>query len=69
MVGGGIGVTPYASTLMDLVLEKTSGNHSYIKCKKVLFLLLIKKKLFIFFRFIFYGFVQHIKILNGLLTC
>lgn len=28
-------VTPYASTLMDLVLEKSSGNHSEIKCKKV----------------------------------
>ncbi|KAI1729776.1 heme peroxidase domain-containing protein [Ditylenchus destructor] len=38
MVGGGIGVTPYASTLMDLVLEKASGNHSGIKCKKVYFL-------------------------------
>lgn len=35
MIGGGIGVTPYASTLMDLVLEKASGNHSGIKCKKV----------------------------------
>ena len=35
MIGGGIGVTPYASTLMDLVLEKKSGNHSGIKCKKV----------------------------------
>lgn len=31
-------VTPYASTLMDLVLEKSSGNHSEIKCKKVYFL-------------------------------
>lgn len=35
MVGGGIGVTPYASTLMDLVLEKASGTHCGIKCKKV----------------------------------
>ncbi|KAI6241662.1 NAD(P)H oxidase (H(2)O(2)-forming) [Aphelenchoides fujianensis] len=38
MVGGGIGVTPYASTLMDLVTEKASGNHSNIRCKKVYFL-------------------------------
>lgn len=35
MIGGGIGVTPYASTLMDLVLERASGNHSGIKCRKV----------------------------------
>nr|CAD2201289.1 unnamed protein product [Meloidogyne enterolobii] len=35
MVGGGIGVTPYASTLMDLVLERASGNHSGIRCKRV----------------------------------
>uniref|UniRef100_A0A915MH54 NAD(P)H oxidase (H2O2-forming) n=1 Tax=Meloidogyne javanica TaxID=6303 RepID=A0A915MH54_MELJA len=34
MVGGGIGVTPYASTLMDLVLERASGNHSGIRCKR-----------------------------------
>ncbi|KAI6201072.1 NAD(P)H oxidase (H(2)O(2)-forming) [Aphelenchoides besseyi] len=38
MVGGGIGVTPYASTLMDLVTEKASGNHCNIRCKKVYFL-------------------------------
>nr|CAD2201224.1 unnamed protein product [Meloidogyne enterolobii] len=38
MVGGGIGVTPYASTLMDLVLERASGNHSGIRCKRVYFL-------------------------------
>ncbi|KAL3120520.1 hypothetical protein niasHT_009345 [Heterodera trifolii] len=37
-VGGGIGITPYASTLMDLVLERASGNHSGIKCRKVYFL-------------------------------
>ena len=36
MIGGGIGVTPYASTLMDLVLETSSGNHCDVKCKKVL---------------------------------
>uniref|UniRef100_A0AC35U9C9 NAD(P)H oxidase (H2O2-forming) n=1 Tax=Rhabditophanes sp. KR3021 TaxID=114890 RepID=A0AC35U9C9_9BILA len=38
MVGGGIGVTPYASTLMDLVLDKSSGRHTSIRCKKVYFL-------------------------------
>jgi dual oxidase len=38
MIGGGIGVTPYASTLMDLVTEKASGNHCNIRCKKVYFL-------------------------------
>ncbi|RCN24419.1 hypothetical protein ANCCAN_29885, partial [Ancylostoma caninum] len=35
LVGGGIGVTPYASTLTDLVLETTSGRHHNVKCKKV----------------------------------
>ena len=35
MVGGGIGVTPYASTLTDLVLETSSGKHNNVKCKKV----------------------------------
>nr|CDJ88669.1 FAD-binding 8 and Ferric reductase domain containing protein [Haemonchus contortus] len=38
MVGGGIGVTPYASTLTDLVLEITSARHHNVKCKKVYFL-------------------------------
>ncbi|KAK5968736.1 FAD-binding domain protein, partial [Trichostrongylus colubriformis] len=38
LVGGGIGVTPYASTLTDLVLETTSGRHHKVKCKKVYFL-------------------------------
>ncbi|KJH47789.1 FAD-binding domain protein [Dictyocaulus viviparus] len=38
LIGGGIGVTPYASTLTDLVLETTSGRHHNIKCKKVYFL-------------------------------
>uniref|UniRef100_A0A0N4WSV0 NAD(P)H oxidase (H2O2-forming) n=1 Tax=Haemonchus placei TaxID=6290 RepID=A0A0N4WSV0_HAEPC len=38
MVGGGIGVTPYASTLTDLVLEITSALHHNVKCKKVYFL-------------------------------
>ncbi|XGW18396.1 hypothetical protein V3C99_002767 [Haemonchus contortus] len=38
LIGGGIGVTPYASTLTDLVLETTSGRHHNVKCKKVYFL-------------------------------
>jgi dual oxidase len=38
MVGGGIGVTPYASTLMDLVKEKYSQNHCNVRAKKVYFL-------------------------------
>ncbi|CAI4224724.1 unnamed protein product [Auanema sp. JU1783] len=38
LVGGGIGVTPYASTLTDLVLETRSGRHHNVKCKKVYFL-------------------------------
>ena len=35
MVGGGIGVTPYASTLSDLANESLHGNHSNIRCRKV----------------------------------
>ncbi|GMR43024.1 hypothetical protein PMAYCL1PPCAC_13219 [Pristionchus mayeri] len=38
MIGGGIGVTPYASTLMDLVLDMGSGRHNNIRCKKVYFI-------------------------------
>ncbi|CAD5221006.1 unnamed protein product [Bursaphelenchus xylophilus] len=38
MVGGGIGVTPYASTLMDLVMETSADKHCNIRCKKVYFL-------------------------------
>lgn len=37
LIGGGIGVTPYASILTDLVLEKLSNRHTDIKCKKVYF--------------------------------
>ena len=47
MVGGGIGVTPYASTLMDLVLERASGNHSGIRCKRVRYKINYKKKFFL----------------------
>ncbi|CAD6199146.1 unnamed protein product [Caenorhabditis auriculariae] len=38
LVGGGIGVTPYASTLSDLVLQTTSGRYNTVRCKKVYFL-------------------------------
>lgn len=37
MIGGGIGVTPYASILTDLVMEKTSGRYTNIKCEKACF--------------------------------
>ncbi|TKR77884.1 hypothetical protein L596_018782 [Steinernema carpocapsae] len=38
MIGGGIGVTPFASTLADLAMETSSGKHTEIRCKKVYFL-------------------------------
>ncbi|CAG9535166.1 unnamed protein product [Cercopithifilaria johnstoni] len=38
LIGGGIGVTPYASILTDLVIEKMSGQHTNIKCEKVYFI-------------------------------
>ncbi|OZC08712.1 FAD-binding domain protein [Onchocerca flexuosa] len=38
LIGGGIGVTPYASILTDLVIEKMSGRHTNIKCEKVYFI-------------------------------
>ena len=38
MVGGGIGVTPYASTLSDLAHEISSTSHSNIRCRKVYFI-------------------------------
>uniref|UniRef100_A0A1I8ARM6 NAD(P)H oxidase (H2O2-forming) n=1 Tax=Steinernema glaseri TaxID=37863 RepID=A0A1I8ARM6_9BILA len=38
MIGGGIGVTPFASTLADLAVETSSGKHTGIRCKKVYFL-------------------------------
>lgn len=44
MVGGGIGVTPYASTLSDLANEVSAENHSNIRCRKV----------FDYFKFIFF---------------
>ncbi|CAB3410873.1 unnamed protein product [Caenorhabditis bovis] len=38
MVGGGIGVTPYASTLLDLVKLTSSDGYNTVRCKKVYFL-------------------------------
>ena len=36
MVGGGIGVTPYASILNDLVFGTSTNRYSGVACKKVL---------------------------------
>ncbi|CAI2308307.1 unnamed protein product [Caenorhabditis sp. 36 PRJEB53466] len=38
MVGGGIGVTPYASTLNDLVQLTSNDNFHRVRCQKVYFL-------------------------------
>lgn len=38
MVGGGIGVTPYASILNDLVFGTSTNRYSGVSCKKVYFL-------------------------------
>ena len=35
MVGGGIGVTPYASMLNDLVFGTSTNRYSGVACKKV----------------------------------
>lgn len=37
MVGGGIGVTPYASILNDLVFGTSTNRYSGVACKKVRF--------------------------------
>lgn len=37
MVGGGIGVTPYASILNDLVFGTSTNRYSGVACKKVCF--------------------------------
>lgn len=37
MVGGGIGVTPYASILNDLVFGTSTNRYSGVACKKVSF--------------------------------
>jgi len=36
MVGGGIGITPYASILNDLVFGTSTNRYSGVSCKKVL---------------------------------
>lgn len=36
MVGGGIGVTPYASILNDLVFGTSTNRYSGVACKKVI---------------------------------
>lgn len=38
MVGGGIGITPYASILKDLIFVNSTSRYSSIACKKVYFL-------------------------------
>ncbi|CCD71702.1 NAD(P)H oxidase (H2O2-forming) [Caenorhabditis elegans] len=38
MVGAGIGVTPYASTLVDLVQKTSSDSFHRVRCRKVYFL-------------------------------
>uniref|UniRef100_A0A023GIK0 NAD(P)H oxidase (H2O2-forming) n=2 Tax=Ixodidae TaxID=6939 RepID=A0A023GIK0_AMBTT len=38
MVGGGIGVTPYASILNDLVFGTSTNRYSGVACKKVYFM-------------------------------
>jgi dual oxidase len=45
MVGGGIGVTPYASILNDLVFGTSTNRYSGVACKKVIKLSVIKPNL------------------------
>lgn len=44
MVGGGIGVTPYASILNDLVFGTSTNRYSGVACKKVCTDLMLYKK-------------------------
>lgn len=46
MVGGGIGVTPYASILNDLVFGTSTNRYSGVACKKASTGLFLKKQLF-----------------------
>lgn len=39
MVGGGIGVTPYASMLNDLVFGTSTNRYSGVACKKVIYII------------------------------
>jgi predicted ferric reductase len=47
MVGGGIGVTPYASILNDLVFGTSTNRYSGVACKKVCNDLMLYNKQFI----------------------
>jgi len=47
MVGGGIGVTPYASILNDLVFGTSTNRYSGVACKKVSNDLMLDNKHFI----------------------
>lgn len=42
MVGGGIGVTPYASILNDLVFGTSTNRYSGVSCKKVKYYTFLK---------------------------
>jgi predicted ferric reductase len=44
MVGGGIGVTPYASILNDLVFGTSTNRYSGVACKKVCNTLMLYSK-------------------------
>lgn len=46
MVGGGIGVTPYASILNDLVFGTSTNRYSGVACKKV------KRKIILLYNYI-----------------
>lgn len=67
MVGGGIGVTPYASILNDLVFGTSTNRYSGVSCKKVCRLIFLDTFICTYcFRYIFCGFVRHTNISNGL---
>lgn len=44
LVGGGIGITPYAAILRDLVQATSGKNFSPVNCKKVLNTKLYKRR-------------------------
>ena len=71
MIGAGIGVTPYASILNDLVFGTSTNRYSGVACKKVFFITLYKIVYFeiYFFRFILFGFAHLTAISNGSLMC
>ena len=71
MIGAGIGVTPYASILNDLVFGTSTNRYSGVACKKVFLITLYKFVYFEinFFRFILFGFAHLTAISNGSLMC